>query len=50
MLLLSLNRYVDELEFLAPRLMAMAEALGLKLTVKFYYTGEPLSSKLSLLF
>jgi hypothetical protein len=32
-------RKPDELEFLAPRLMAMARALGLNTTLKLYCTG-----------
>jgi hypothetical protein len=35
-------RKPDELEFLAPRLMAMARALGLNTTLKLYCTGEVL--------
>eukprot|EP00879_Flechtneria_rotunda_P005830 GHRR01006134.1.p1 GENE.GHRR01006134.1~~GHRR01006134.1.p1 ORF type:complete len:902 (+),score=349.32 GHRR01006134.1:184-2889(+) len=34
-------RYADELEFLAPRLLAAAQALKLNLTVRLYITGNP---------
>jgi hypothetical protein len=44
LLLLSHCRKADELEFLAPRLFAMAHALGLNLTVKLFCTGKGLIS------
>jgi hypothetical protein len=33
-------RMPDELEFLGPRVLAMAQALGLQLTIKLFCTGE----------
>lgn len=40
-------RKADELEFLAPRLFAMAHTLGLSLTVKLFCTGESYAVVLS---
>lgn len=34
------HRAAGELEFLAPRVLMMAHALGLDLTVRLFYTGE----------
>ncbi len=42
-----IHRKADELEFLAPRLFAMAEALGLDLSVKLFCTGVNNSSSSS---
>jgi hypothetical protein len=33
------HRAAGELEFLAPRVLVMAHALGLDLTVRLFYTG-----------